>query len=301
MAEVLVGGVKFEMEERDCINCGRKFKTSNLSEQFACSVQCGPNGTGLKPGWRKAQAARLAEVHERRKLETKQMKARIAALKVDEKLERVEANKVVTAIAEQNQAVTEPVDYLTPTEEEVVQSKQQEKWDAAVKRARNLVTSIASQRTEIVELAISVCDIVHGGGRHWRNFEHTYTLLKFAKDIGMKYKTLHGWVQTYKLLKEHLPNEPIDWSAGKRTLDRTRGMDTEEVKKEYEFQLKRNGTPFRVFQIIRNVRWALNVFGLQDLSNVPRKDIEELRDNLNMLLVLVEDSLDSTKSSQKAD
>lgn len=68
-------------------------------------------------------------------------------------------------------------------------------WELAVQEARVIFKYMSTGRMEIATKAIYACEINHGGGDHWNDFEGVYTLKKFAEDIGIHYKTLHQWVR----------------------------------------------------------------------------------------------------------
>jgi len=71
----------------------------------------------------------------------------------------------------------------------------EKKWLFYVEQGQKIVESMGQDRLKVAELAIAACDIAHGGGNHWKKFEGVYTLNRFAKEIGVSYKTLHNWVR----------------------------------------------------------------------------------------------------------
>lgn len=68
-------------------------------------------------------------------------------------------------------------------------------YDKQVLRAKRLVQKRNVLKWEIAKIAYETCEIVVGGKRK----EDTYSLTKFANDIGMNRKTLSDWVHNYKI------------------------------------------------------------------------------------------------------
>lgn len=68
------------------------------------------------------------------------------------------------------------------------------KYEDYVKRAKFLIETIQCYQAEVAYIATKVCEIKHGG----RTSVKTYTLSKFAKDVGINVKTISGWVSIYK-------------------------------------------------------------------------------------------------------
>lgn len=78
-------------------------------------------------------------------------------------------------------------------------------WEECVKAAKLCVVRIGQYRMYIAKLAMRACDITHGGGGHWNDFEDQRHLGKFAQEIGVNHKTMNEWVATYRDVVLKLP------------------------------------------------------------------------------------------------
>lgn len=85
----------------------------------------------------------------------------------------------------------------------------EKEWQSAVDIAREHVKTVALARQIIVKLALKVCDIHWGGGDHWNGFKGVYTMKRFAKEVGIEYKTLAQWMRTWRDVVDHL--DPGEW------------------------------------------------------------------------------------------
>lgn len=172
-----------EFETRGCSNegCQKTFKVLTTSKQKVCSLNCG-HGPGVSASdfVRKPQGhpARQAPVNLELIREKDRAEAALAVAKAPPK-------KITLAPV----PVPEPVPPPPPTKD------LKKEWDAAVEEARTIFKYMSSGRMEIATKALYACEINHGGGDHWNDFEGVYTLTKFAEDIGIHYKTLHQWVR----------------------------------------------------------------------------------------------------------
>lgn len=147
-------------------------------------------------------------------------------------------------------------------------SQIEERWQSYVDRGRGLVSAMARDRLAVAELAFEACDIVRGGGGHWRDFEGTYTMKKFSEDIGIAYKTLANWVRVKrnvydKLVSIGIEIDPtLDWPAMTRVADRCDvKMSAQQVLRKFQ-ALDRKGpfNPERYFLTgLRRIR-SLNHF-----------------------------------------
>ncbi len=103
-----------------------------------------------------------------------------------------------------------------------------------VKQGRRLLEEIDVYQAEISKMALEVCDIRHGG----KTLEKIYTIKDFANDLGMKPKTLQGWVGTYRdvVLKADIEIKTSDdWKAASKANNM--------MAKERTLQNKLEGTP----------------------------------------------------------
>lgn len=92
-----------------------------------------------------------------------------------------------------------------------------ELYDQYVKMGRDCLNDINSKQALIAYYATIVCTIKHGG----HTDSKTYTLSKYAADIGMKLKTLSDWVLIYKnvIAKMSIPADKVtkkEWTVANR-------------------------------------------------------------------------------------
>ena len=116
------------------------------------------------------------------------------------------------------------------TEEEENENKKQ----LYIRQGKRLLEEIGIYQVEIAKMALAICDIRHGG----KTLEKIYTIKDFANDIGMKPKTLQGWVGTFRdvVLKAGITiSTPEDWKAANKT--------NNTLIKERTLQNKIDGTP----------------------------------------------------------
>jgi hypothetical protein len=76
-----------------------------------------------------------------------------------------------------------------------------QKWEHAVRKARQYVRDYSSSRWIISELALEVCDIYPGG----RKSQTIYSVSKFSEEIEIDRKTLYEWIRVKKLVLDKLP------------------------------------------------------------------------------------------------
>lgn len=154
------------------------------------------------------------------------------------------------------------------------------RWKSYVERAKKIHKRMMKDRLEIAKLAVEACDIKHGGGAHWKNFQGIYTLNKFAHEVGINYKTLHTWVKVYRLVKSQLPASEWDennWPAALRTASRvTSKTPRQEVRKTYREERLKNGEALSLVVITKRMTTyatALLGFAARDLATA---DLAEL-------------------------
>ena len=102
---------------------------------------------------------------------------------------------------------------ITETEE---REEREAKKQLYIRQGKILLEEIGTYQAEIAKRALEICDIRHGG----KTLEKIYTIKDFANDIGMKPKTLQGWVGTYRdvVLKADIEiNNSDDWKAASKT------------------------------------------------------------------------------------
>jgi len=76
------------------------------------------------------------------------------------------------------------------------------KWRKAVDQAEKLLKNIDGHQMKVAEIALSVCEITRGG----RLPEGTYTLTRFASEVGVNFRTLSNWVGIKRGILDKLPS-----------------------------------------------------------------------------------------------
>lgn len=120
-------------------------------------------------------------------------------------------------------------------------------WDECVESAKVCIVRLGQYRMFIADLAIKACDIIHGGGGHWKNFEGQHTVKKFAEEAGIHPKTLHEWIAAKKYVVDKLPPslaKEAEASSNYKTLTEARK------------RVKKNSSAAEVVSIYRKARDA---------------------------------------------
>ncbi|MBK9392046.1 MAG: hypothetical protein IPN68_18355 [Bacteroidetes bacterium] len=164
---------------------------------------------------------------------------------------------------------------LKPEEEDSISV-----WNSYVARARSLVKSMAKDRLEIGRIASEACEIVKGGGGHWSDFEGVNTLKKFAKDVGIHYKTLHRYVSIHKNIVLKVPDEKfedLEFSVLNKICRQVNAKTSPEVvKKVVEKEKARDPRGVTLYTIIRNLKTARYYVTSMDLKEVHSDDLAGL-------------------------
>lgn len=75
-----------------------------------------------------------------------------------------------------------------------------QQWIAAITEARLFIKNYDRSRWRVADLAISVCDMSHGGRKKTQ-----FSVARFAKEIGLNKKTLYEWIRAKVVLIDRLP------------------------------------------------------------------------------------------------
>lgn len=308
----------FQMEWRQCPGCPQEFKVLTTSKQVyhskACEIQSG--GVSTTPikkqrPWESLERDRAR--HGAGKLtidppspayEPVKTKPTEIEIELVERPASVEKTEPVNETASHRQEDRQELEVFESLDPQVVETPQdsicdlqianresdpiEERWQSYVDRGRSLISAMARDRLAVAELAFEACEIVRGGGGHWRDFEGTYTMTKFAADIGIAYKTLANWVRVKRNVYDKLLSigEEIDptqdWAAMTRVADRCKIEDTpEQVLKKFRSNSQKKKGPFnqeRYFlQGLRRVR-SLNHFLTEHNPKKKTFDAEDLRE-----------------------
>lgn len=79
----------------------------------------------------------------------------------------------------------------------------EKKWEENIAEAKTIVSSKNFAQMEVARLCCEVCEINRGGPK----YESVFTVVKFAKEVGITYKTLSLWVATYRNVFKKLDSE----------------------------------------------------------------------------------------------
>lgn len=96
----------------------------------------------------------------------------------------------------------------------------QDEYQFYVTKGREAVMSIECYQVKVAAMATKVCEINHGG----RARSTTYTLSKYANDIGLNRKTLSEWVRIYRAVVSKLDLDietfsKNDWITAGRVME----------------------------------------------------------------------------------
>jgi hypothetical protein len=266
------------MEERFCSNegCGKKFKVLKTSKQAVCGATCfstspedkkklhrqmlaTPNGSFRTRAQGPQKVIPIAQEIDHG--EPPYLEGDIESHHGDAELEFKEHLEAPPTV------INEKI------EKEEVNEVDLDRWQSYVDRAKKIYRQINKDRIEIATLAIKACEIKHGGGDHWKNFEGVYTLRRFAEDIGISYKTLHNWVTAKLLIKDQVGDKWDDknWGAAQRTRNKVnKKTKVSRVIEIYENEKVRKGPGITFHTMIKRLSQArhylLHRMDKEDLS-----------------------------------
>lgn len=152
-----------------------------------------------------------------------------------------------------------------------------------VERAKEFLVDVNAAKYEICLLAVSVCDIRHGG----KTKEEVYTLSKFANDIGMVPKRLSVWVVEHKRVYSKLGIQP---KKGDSTLIREvmkrvgEDASKKEVADMYAILNKYSKEDFKLLQTIKYGVAIKNFTQDYDLKLFNKEDVFTLKTLLETAL-----------------
>lgn len=316
----------FEMVTKDCQNCNRPFKVLSTSKTTTCSRSCmeaqgitvpKPDfvkmarlkkqlaAKGIKPTDELAEAvdnfvedvdpADESEFDEDSRPRVEQKKITSKPPPEITKKPIAEASRISPALPEPNVI---PIKKMPIFESPPVQvaDKTEAKWTETVEKAKAFVLQISKCRLQIAELALEVCDVRWGGGAHWANHEGTYTLKRFAEEIGVNPKTLSNWVRVKrnvmdKLIEAGEEVDPMeDWSAMTRVADRTKhDADPEAVKTSFASWDKKRVKAFNHAQYVLQMRRKTKSFrhfveNVAKPGKIDGAEIQEMKHDMQAII-----------------
>src|SRR5574343_55189 len=315
----------FQMEWRQCPGCPQEFKVLTTSKQIyhsrACELQSGGKATTpiKKKPWESLKADQKKHGAGVTRIDPPSLayeppKAKPVELKIETVNSRDEA---VLVTSEPHNEQKEPETLLTAepllpesppeemltvdstpmqmtemTEELVSDTARylvaETRWQSYVDRGRSLISKMGRDRLAVADLAFDACEILHGGGGHWRDFEGIYTMKRVAEEIGIAYKTLANWVRVKrnvydKLISIGIDVDPTqDWAAMTRVADRCDIKDTpQQVLKKFRANSQKKNEPMnpeRYFlQGLRRIR-SLNHYLTHHNPKKKSFDSEDLKE-----------------------
>lgn len=171
-------------------------------------------------------------------------------------------------------------------------------WLECVEQAKRQVGVMYEARAEIVRLARRVCDIEWGGGNHWSDHEGVFTAKRFAKEVGIKYKTLMGWLRVWREVVDHLPPgewEDEDYKYAQQTIKRL-GANANAKQRTGEFRRLRDGQKndkptFRFAVILQWARSHRNFLKTVKKNTLPKDDLLAMRELCENTVQIINDLL----------
>lgn len=165
-------------------------------------------------------------------------------------------------------------------------------YNQCVERAKDLIKDRNSLKYEICELTLRVCDIKRGG--HAGKVKY-YTIKDFAKDIGIVYGTLEKWLLEHRRVVKKIgiknPNKE-DYKIIKEVVKRVKqNTPTKEVKKVYSKVSKFTKEDYSLLDAIKRSKVIRNFCQDTKLSELNQ-------DDLDLLLILLEQSVDAIKNNR---
>lgn len=173
------------------------------------------------------------------------------------------------------------------------------KWLQNIEKAKSYVKQIKVIRMDIAKLAVEVCDFPEG--RIGKPVAPSlYTLVRFAREAGLNYKTLAEWVRVYKNVASKLPDkapsptlqvvshedivktscETVEnnYMAAWRTCQKTKKDTPPEVVREiFTSEVNRGSDSFYLVQLLKRVRTGRYfICKKADLSTLDLNELREL-------------------------
>lgn len=295
----------FQMEWRQCPGCPQEFKVLTTSKQIyhsrACEIQSGAQAT--KPVKKKKPWESLALDQKRHGEGITRVEAPVlppyspvktAPLEI--KIETINSRETAVPappIAD-NPPIQAPETIEKPPISEATETLLQtheieQRWQSYIDRGKTLISKMGKARLELATVAIEACDIRHGGGAHWTEWEGVFTMKRFAEEVGISYKTLANWVRVKRNVYDKLIelgeeiDPALDWAAMNRVADRCAiEMTPAQVLKKFNQNSSRKGpfNPEKYFlQGLRRMR-SLNHFLTQHnpkKKTFAEEDLKELK------------------------
>lgn len=276
-----------QFETRTCSNdgCTKTFRVLVTSKQTVCGASCMNNPTAYKEFAKKigTMPQKSLRAHDDFRIVQREK------MQASAQPEPVKAEVPVTDfVKELNKPKPKIVIELEPPEPERKLTKKEElelnvrRWESYVERAKKVVKRINKDRMEIAQLAIEACDIQHGGGNHWKDFQGVYTLHKFAEEIGVHYKTLHNWVVVKRDIKDVIPDEewePDNWGAALRTRNKiNKKTKPSRILDVYRKERSRQGPGITFHTMVKRLSDARHyLLHRMDLTEIDQEDLDKMK------------------------
>lgn len=194
--------------------------------------------------------------------------------------------------------VAETQDVPTPEAEERRTPEEEERhraWLEAIEEAKRCLKNIADYRRQIVRLCLRVCDIHHGGGDHWSGFKGIYTAKTFAREIGLKYKTLISWIRVEELVIANLrPGEyqDRDFRFACKVYKKFGVNGTSKERADCFRSLKSKKTAdYKLLTMIDWTKSHISFLKRSDIKSLPRNDLLKFREQCVLMLEIIDEKL----------
>lgn len=171
-------------------------------------------------------------------------------------------------------------------------------WNRLVSAAREKVLMISKARMDLADLALSACVLTHGGGGHWTQHEGKKTVISFARDIGINYKTLIEYIRLKKRIVSRLKPGSYDernFAALCRTQISVQGikeadLTDEKVQENYDYEKTRKLETHHIYQAIKYTACVKNKLkdNLLKVDKCKNTEVNELIFNCKEILKSIE-------------
>lgn len=156
------------------------------------------------------------------------------------------------------------------------------KYDDCVKEGKQLVRGLKLDRVRLSALAVQACRIKHGGNS--KDYATTPTLKRYAKAIGVPYRTLHRWVSAYNFLLIRVePGMVLSFSAAQKVLKYKKlpGQELIDPMESYKKLVEHNPVEMAKYEVTRYLGASIT-----QLENIKPSHVNEAaREKIHGLIV----------------
>lgn len=158
-------------------------------------------------------------------------------------------------------------------------TKFKELWNFKVRQSKEIMKSRQFMQMEIAENALEVCDISWGG--HYSKYENSYTLTRFAKEIGVSNRTLGTWVAVKKRVYDKITKAEAKESSYQEMHDVAVSVPTNasksKVREALAYRKGRGNVDAKMITYCRYMHTVINhLFKDEVLSDISPPVLNEL-------------------------